>query len=46
MEMLERAMDQRRFRVGSQLVNRGVALLVLLIGEVDVDGVAAGLGDF
>ncbi len=46
MEMLERAMDQSGLGIGGQLVNRGIALLVLLIGQVDVDSVVAGLRDF
>jgi len=44
MKVLERAMDQRRFRIGGQLVDRGVAMLVLLVGQIDFDRVIAGLG--
>jgi hypothetical protein len=46
MEMFDRAKDQRRFRIGGEVVQRFVALLVLLIGEVDRDRRVRRFADF
>jgi hypothetical protein len=46
MKVFEGAVDQRRFRIGGQLVERRVAMLVLLVGEIYGDGVVARFGDF
>ena len=46
-EVLERAVDQRRLRIGTELLERLVALLVIFVGEVDLDGAfVAELADF
>ena len=46
MKVLENAVDQCRLRIGGDLMKRFVALLVLLIGEVDLDAAISGLRDF